>query len=86
MVRESPVMRLLDIGAGDGAVLAELQRRQIAREFYAHEISDSGLRAIQARGLPQLVWARHFDGYHIEAQDQEFDLGITAHVLEHVEH
>jgi len=86
MVRESPVERLLDIGAGDGAVLAELHRSQIAREFYAYEISDSGLQAIQARQLPQLIWARHFDGYRIEAQDQEFDLGITVHVLEHVEH
>lgn len=86
MVRESPVKRLLDIGAGDGAVLAELQHSKIAGEYYAYEISDSGLQAIQARQVPQLIWARRFNGYRIEAGDQEFDLGITAHVLEHVEH
>jgi len=86
IVRESPVERLLDIGAGDGAVLEELQRRAFARSLHAYEISESGLQAIFARRLPHLIRARHFDGYSIEAHYQEFDLGITAHVLEHVEH
>ena len=78
--------RLLDVGAGDGNVLAELDRRALARELYAIEISPSGIEAIEARHLPSVREAKLFDGYHIPYPDKHFDLAIAIHVLEHVEH
>lgn len=78
--------RLLDVGAGDGNVLAELDRRGVAGELYALEISASGIQAIEARKLPSVKEARLFDGYHIPYPDKYFDLAVAIHVLEHVEH
>jgi SAM-dependent methyltransferase len=78
--------RLLDVGAGDGNVLSELDRRGIADELYALEISSSGIAAIHGRQLPAVKEARLFDGYHIPYPDKHFDLAVAIHVLEHVEH
>lgn len=78
--------RLLDVGAGDGNVLAELDRRAVAAELHALEISSSGIQAIEARKLPSVRDARLFDGYHIPYPDKYFDLALAIHVLEHVEH
>ena len=78
--------RLLDVGAGDGNVLAELDRGAFARELYAIEISSSGIHAIEARRLAALKEAKLFDGYHIPYPDKFFDLAVAIHVLEHVEH
>jgi SAM-dependent methyltransferase len=78
--------RVLDVGAGDGNVLSELDHRGVAQELYALEISPSGVEAIQARQLAGLKDARLFDGYHIPYPDKHFDLAVAIHVLEHVEH
>lgn len=78
--------RLLDVGAGDGNVLAELERGALARELYAIEISSSGIHAIEARRLASLREAKLFDGYRIPYPDKFFDLAVAIHVLEHVEH
>ena len=76
--------KVIDVGAGEGSLLALLHKDGIAEQLYAVEVSPSGLGAIQARGLP--AEAREFDGYHIPYDDQYFDLVISIHVMEHVEH
>ena len=76
--------KVIDVGAGEGSLLALLHKDAIADNLYALEISDSGLQAIRARSLP--VEAQSFDGYHIPYADQYFDLVISIHVMEHVEH
>jgi SAM-dependent methyltransferase len=78
--------KLLDVGAGDGNVLLQLDGRGIARELFAVEVSDSGIEAIKSRKIPLLFDARLFDGYKIPYPDKYFDLAIAIHVLEHVEH
>ena len=78
--------KLLDVGAGDGNVLMQLNRLRIADELYAVEISPSGIEAIHARQLSALREAQLFDGYHIAYPDKYFDLAVAIHVLEHVEH
>lgn len=50
------------------------------------EISGSGVDAIKARQLAKLVEAVPFDGYQIPYPDKHFDLALSVHVLEHVEH
>jgi predicted TPR repeat methyltransferase len=78
--------RLIDVGAGDGNVLAQLDTKAFASELYAVEISESGVEAIRARQLRLLREVRQFDGYKIPYPDKHFDLAIAVHVLEHVEH
>ena len=77
---------LIDVGAGDGAVLAEIDRSNIAKEIHAVEISASGCEAIRSRSLRRICSIRQFDGYSIDAPDASYSAGIAVHVLEHVEH
>ena len=80
------VTNLLDIGAGEGAVLSEFHRRGFSANLFAVEISKSGIDAIRSRKIPTLRAVNQFDGYHIDAENHEYDLGTAIHVLEHVEH
>src|SRR5665213_1825238 len=77
---------LLDMGAGDGAVLQEIERRNIASKLDAVEISTSGINRVTSRNLSLLNGIRSFDGYKLPFEDNSFDTGIAIHVLEHVEH
>jgi ubiquinone/menaquinone biosynthesis C-methylase UbiE len=78
--------RVLDVGAGEGAVLAQLQQTWgQTKQLHAIEISNSALALLKGRELPALVEAKSFDGYSIPYADQHFDLTILSHVLEHVE-
>ncbi|MCS6821896.1 MAG: class I SAM-dependent methyltransferase [Microscillaceae bacterium] len=78
--------KVLEVGAGDGSVLQALASQNFAQQYYALEISESGLAQIQAKNIPHLQEAQLFDGYHIPYPDHFFDLVILTHVLEHVEH
>jgi ubiquinone/menaquinone biosynthesis C-methylase UbiE len=77
---------LLDIGAGDGAVLQEIEHRHIASRLDAVEISSSGIERVASRRLSTLHAVQSFDGYKLPFEDQSFDTAIAIHVLEHVEH
>lgn len=77
---------VIDIGAGEGAVLAELHASGFAKDFSAVEISPSGVSAIKARSIPAVRSVDQFDGYKVPHPDQAFDLALAVHVLEHVEH
>ena len=78
--------RILDIGAGEGAVLDKLNKKGLGKTLGAVEISSSGVEAIKSRKIPNLVSLDIFDGYHIPHPDNSFDLGLAVHVVEHVEH
>jgi SAM-dependent methyltransferase len=78
--------RTLDVGAGEGAVSTEIDRRGLASEIVAVEISQSGIKRILERGLPSLGSAQLFDGYKLPFAEQSFDSAVCAHVIEHVEH
>ncbi len=79
-------LSLLDVGAGDGNVLAELSRVGNFKKMTALEVSESGIEKIKLRNIPELVEVKKFNGYQISFKNKEFDLGIAIHVLEHVEH
>lgn len=78
--------KILDVGSGDGAVLAEMAKNGFAGSYYAVDISNSGVEAILGRKIPKLEEAKLFDGYKMPYGDNEFDFGLAVHVLEHVEH
>jgi SAM-dependent methyltransferase len=81
-----PLGHVLDVGAGDGAVLQEIENRGIATSIEAVEISASGIERIESRKLKMLTSVQSFDGYKLPYPDQSFDLALAVHVLEHVEH
>jgi SAM-dependent methyltransferase len=78
--------RMMDVGAGNGSVLAKLDKTAIAEELYAVEISESGVDQINELRLSKLKEAKVFDGYKIDYPDKFFDVLLCIHVVEHVEH
>ena len=77
---------LLDVGAGDGSVLSEIEKTGLAKNLYAVEISQSGCETIASRELKSLRSVKQFDGYRIQDENNVYELGLAIHVLEHVEH
>ncbi len=77
--------KVLEVGCGDGAILYYLDAVHFAPELHAVDISATGIQFLQKRNLPSLKSAQVFDGYRLPFQDNEFDLVILSHVLEHVE-
>ena len=74
--------RLVEIGCGDGALLAELARRDAAGAVAGFDVSEEAVRAARRRG-PADVHA--FDGRRLPVGDDAFDVAVLSHVLEHVD-
>jgi SAM-dependent methyltransferase len=72
---------VIEVGCGDGALLAELASRGFATDRAGYEISESAVAIARGRG----VRAESFDGARLPLPDDAFDLGVLSHVLEHVE-
>ena len=77
---------IVEIGAGDGAILEQLSRHGFAHSYTALEINESAVNAIRDRNIGGLKEAVLFDGYSIPFGDGAFDLAVLSHVIEHVEH
>ena len=73
----------LDVGCGDGALLAELARRGFGGRLAGMEISEAAA-AIARDGTPGGAEIGLFDGSRLPLADGAFELGILSHVLEHV--
>jgi SAM-dependent methyltransferase len=72
----------LDVGCGDGALLAELARRGFGGRLAGMEISEPAAE-IARRALPASE-IRTFDGTTLPLPGGACELGILSHVLEHV--
>lgn len=81
-----PHASVLEIGAGEGALLRRLSELGFGDALHALEISPSGANAIEAQAIPRVRECRLYDGARIPYEDARFDLAILSHVLEHVEH
>ena len=77
---------LLEIGAGEGSLLKQLSDRGFARDLYALEISESGVRTIKGKNIERLRECGLFDGYRVPYESGRFDVAVLSHVVEHVEH
>jgi SAM-dependent methyltransferase len=75
---------LVEIGCGDGALLAELSARGFGGELSGFELSEPAVEIARARAIPGVVRLDAYDGTHIPAEDGTWDLGVLSHVLEHV--
>ena len=71
---------VVEVGCGDGALLAELARRGFASRLAGFEIAATAAELARRRGLDVQL----FDGHSIRAADGSFELGLLSHVLEHV--
>ena len=78
--------RVIEIGAGDGAILDQLSQAKFALSFTALEVSESAVDVIRGRNIDNLDEVILFDGYSAPCKDADFDLSILSHVVEHVEH
>jgi len=78
--------KIVDIGAGDGNVLSLLSEKNFCSNLTAVEISDSAIEQIKKKNIKGLTQVKQFDGYRLPFEDDEFDLAISSHVIEHVEH
>jgi ubiquinone/menaquinone biosynthesis C-methylase UbiE len=81
-----PHATVLEIGAGEGALLRRLAELGFGDRYWALEISPSGLETIRRSGVPGLEDCRLFDGYEVPFSAQAFDLAVLSHVVEHVEY
>jgi len=79
-----PVASVVEVGCGDGALLAELSRRGFGESLAGFEISSAALELARARAVPRVVSLEVFDGVSLPVADGAFDLGVLSHVLEHV--
>lgn len=82
----TPLGRVLELGAGDGAISALMDEEGFCERLCALDISSSGVERLKARGLKRLEEARVFDGVSVPYPDRSFDLVVLSHVVEHLEH
>ncbi|MBN2043834.1 MAG: class I SAM-dependent methyltransferase [Anaerolineales bacterium] len=81
-----PHSTVLEIGAGDGAILQQLDALNFGEKLFAIEIVQNAVERINQLGIPHLAECRLFDGYTIPYPDDFFDLVILSHVVEHLEY
>jgi SAM-dependent methyltransferase len=70
---------IVEIGCGDGSLLVELAKLATTDGF---ELSANAAAHARNRGVARKVEV--FDGEHVPAGDDEYDLAVLSHVLEHV--
>jgi SAM-dependent methyltransferase len=73
---------LVEIGCGDGSLLAELAARQVSPVLDGFELSPKAAGFARERGVARRVEA--YDGERVPAEDGAYDLAVLSHVLEHV--
>jgi SAM-dependent methyltransferase len=71
----------LDVGCGDGALLAELRRRGFGGTLAGFEISAPAAEIARAAIGREAIGT--FDGTALPLADRAYELGILSHVLEH---
>jgi ubiquinone/menaquinone biosynthesis C-methylase UbiE len=81
-----PHSTIVEIGAGDGSILKRLSESSFGVSYWALDISSSAIPAISKKGIQGLREALRFDGYDVPYQNNQFDLVVLSHVIEHVEY
>jgi SAM-dependent methyltransferase len=76
---------LVEIGCGDGALLAELGDRGVAPVLDGFELSPPAAELARSRTIAGARRIEAYDGEHVPAPDGAYDLAVLSHVLEHVE-
>jgi len=80
-----PHETILEIGAGEGAVLFQLSKHKFGTSYTALEISSKAVNDITKKNIPGLMECKVFDGSSVPYENKQFDLVILSHVIEHLE-
>ena len=75
---------VVELGCGDGALLAALAARGLGATFDGFELSPEAAAMARGRGVPGARRIEAFDGEHVPADDGAYDLAVLSHVVEHV--
>ncbi len=75
---------VVEIGCGDGALLAALSERGLAEVYDGFELSPAAAALAEDRAIPLVRSIAAFDGVSVPAADGAYALAILSHVLEHV--
>lgn len=86
LCKSLPINSVIEIGAGEGSILKRLSELEFGAEFYALDISPSGVDTINNKSISRLIECSLFDGYNIPYENKKFDLAVLSHVIEHVEY
>jgi ubiquinone/menaquinone biosynthesis C-methylase UbiE len=86
LARQLQVGSVLDIGCGDGAIIARLADLKFADVYQGVDISSSAIAAARARALGPSVTYDCFDGSALPYDSGQFHLAVLSHVVEHLEH
>jgi len=79
-----PVRRIVEIGCGDGALLAALSSRGIGEVLDGFELSAEAAELARNKRIAKVGRIEAYDGLHVPAQDDAYDLALLSHVVEHV--
>jgi SAM-dependent methyltransferase len=75
---------VVEIGCGDGALLAALSTRGIGSRLDGFEISPEAAELARLKDIPRVGRIEAYDGVRIPAEDDAYDLAVLSHVVEHV--
>jgi SAM-dependent methyltransferase len=75
---------LVEIGCGDGALLAALSAAGVATVYEGFELAGPAAAIAAGRGIPGARRIEAYDGARVPAGDGAYDLAVVSHVLEHV--
>jgi SAM-dependent methyltransferase len=76
--------RLVEIGCGDGALLAALSSRKLGARLDGFELSAEAAELARDKRIPNAERIEAYDGEHVPAANDAYDLAILSHVVEHV--
>ena len=85
LASQVPHESIIEIGAGDGAMLVDLASRGFGKSYRAIDVSQAAIDQLASRDIPGLESASTFDGETVPFGDREFDLAMLNHVAEHLE-
>jgi SAM-dependent methyltransferase len=75
---------VVDIGCGDGALLAALSDRGIGEVLDGFELSPKAADLAREKHVDRVRRVESFDGAHVPAADGAYELALLCHVVEHV--
>ena len=76
--------RVVEIGCGDGALLAALSEQWTAARFDGFELSAPAIEIARSRAIPRVERLEAYDGARVPVEDAAYDLAILSHVVEHI--
>lgn len=77
---------ILEIGCGEGSVLKRLADVHFGDRLYGLEIAQSAVEAAICKDIKSLVECKIFDGYTVPYDNNQFDLAVLTHVIEHLDY